>query len=268
MTTATREVLGYIKRLCKKIVPGVFGMKVSRRGQWKRIKPRVGSENDDITVVDLSLRDRIKFLKHRLKQEVRSEVNNSVITIDISEKITAFMRSEKSDAYLRRILKSYTRALLQQQFKKTELQQKEILLQEKDKLIFHLLRRLESYGEGVKLGELSDYKLQGVGMMIGFAAQRWKQEHTKREADEELDQMHECVCPITKACFVNPVIATDGHTYEKSALEEWIHRAGTSPMTREPIQIVREDMRKKTFIEDLRAARQKEKLQRCELPTV
>lgn len=254
MTTATREVLGYIKRLCKKIVPGVFGMKVSRRGQWKRIKPRVGSENDDITVVDLSLRDRIKFLKHRLKQEVRSEVINGVITIDISEQIAAFMRSKKGDGYLQLILKSHTRKLLQQQFKKTEdpdlmllernaslkgdlkkvqlekeeeerekdyyqqeydmatddvvtlkltiaelqnsLQQNQISLQNKDEVISRLLKRLASYGHGVKLDKLSDYELQGVGMMIEVGTHRWKAEHAKREAAKELHQMHDCACPI------------------------------------------------------------------------
>ena len=43
------------------------------------------------------------------------------------------------------------------------------------------------------------------------------------------------ICPITQCEMENPVIAPDGHTYEKSALEAWFasgHRS--SPLTREP----------------------------------
>jgi len=45
-------------------------------------------------------------------------------------------------------------------------------------------------------------------------------------------------CPITLELFVDPVLADDGYTYERSAIVEWIknHNA-TSPMTRQPIKI-------------------------------
>eukprot|EP01080_Neovahlkampfia_damariscottae_P008276 gene8276-101_t len=41
------------------------------------------------------------------------------------------------------------------------------------------------------------------------------------------------VCPITREIFVNPVIASDGFTYEKEAIENWMKRSLNSPMTRE-----------------------------------
>jgi len=45
-------------------------------------------------------------------------------------------------------------------------------------------------------------------------------------------------CPITLELFVDPVLADDGHTYERSAIIEWIkYHNGTSPITREPIKI-------------------------------
>ncbi|UJR37737.1 hypothetical protein I4U23_030432 [Adineta vaga] len=45
------------------------------------------------------------------------------------------------------------------------------------------------------------------------------------------------ICPITFTLFREPVVAKDGHTYERTAIIEWIQRNGTSPFTREPITI-------------------------------
>ncbi|CAF3757734.1 unnamed protein product [Adineta steineri] len=45
------------------------------------------------------------------------------------------------------------------------------------------------------------------------------------------------LCPITLELFVNPVLAEDGHSYERRAIEEWIRQHGTSPLTRQPLSI-------------------------------
>ena len=45
------------------------------------------------------------------------------------------------------------------------------------------------------------------------------------------------LCPITLALFRDPVVAEDGHTYERKAIEEWIQRNGTSPITSSPISL-------------------------------
>lgn len=39
------------------------------------------------------------------------------------------------------------------------------------------------------------------------------------------------LCPITAQVMVEPVVASDGHTYEKIAIEKWLQHRGTSPMT-------------------------------------
>lgn len=45
-------------------------------------------------------------------------------------------------------------------------------------------------------------------------------------------------CPITLEIFVDPVLAEDGHTYERAAIVEWIkYHQGTSPLTRQPLKI-------------------------------
>lgn len=42
---------------------------------------------------------------------------------------------------------------------------------------------------------------------------------------------HSLVCPITLAPFVRPVVAPDGHSYEKHAIRKWMHASSVSPMT-------------------------------------
>jgi hypothetical protein len=44
-------------------------------------------------------------------------------------------------------------------------------------------------------------------------------------------------CPITKCIFLEPVIASDGHIYEKQAISQWIRTVGQSPLTREEISL-------------------------------
>jgi hypothetical protein len=38
-----------------------------------------------------------------------------------------------------------------------------------------------------------------------------------------------------QAVLVDPVIAADGHTYERSAMEQWIAAHNTSPVTEQPL---------------------------------
>ena len=42
-------------------------------------------------------------------------------------------------------------------------------------------------------------------------------------------------CPILHETMVDPVICSDGHTYERRAIEQWFREHGTSPMTNLPI---------------------------------
>lgn len=45
------------------------------------------------------------------------------------------------------------------------------------------------------------------------------------------------VCPISLQIFQDPVIAEDGHTYERESITEWIQLNGTSPLTRQTLAI-------------------------------
>eukprot|EP01117_Protostelium_nocturnum_P019628 TRINITY_DN855_c0_g1_i3.p1 TRINITY_DN855_c0_g1~~TRINITY_DN855_c0_g1_i3.p1 ORF type:complete len:301 (-),score=102.45 TRINITY_DN855_c0_g1_i3:59-937(-) len=52
----------------------------------------------------------------------------------------------------------------------------------------------------------------------------------KRKRAEDIPNAF--LCPVTQEIMNNPVIASDGHTYEKAAIEEWFgRRKKTSPLT-------------------------------------
>lgn len=44
-------------------------------------------------------------------------------------------------------------------------------------------------------------------------------------------------CPITHDPIVDPVMTPGGHTYEGSAIREWVSRNGTSPFTKNPVRM-------------------------------
>jgi serine/threonine protein kinase len=48
---------------------------------------------------------------------------------------------------------------------------------------------------------------------------------------------NELLCPITSLIFRDPVVATDGHTYEREAITQWLQQRRVSPMTREPLSL-------------------------------
>jgi hypothetical protein len=48
-----------------------------------------------------------------------------------------------------------------------------------------------------------------------------------------IEQFDEFICPITQQIFLEPVVASDGFTYEKVAIAEWLKTNNTSPITRE-----------------------------------
>ncbi|KAK9829123.1 hypothetical protein WJX72_004016 [[Myrmecia] bisecta] len=67
------------------------------------------------------------------------------------------------------------------------------------------------------------------------AAGKEKKKKAKQKKAKQWDHVEinveEMECPITQTLMVDPVIAADGHTYERTALEEWFSRNETSPMT-------------------------------------
>ena len=54
----------------------------------------------------------------------------------------------------------------------------------------------------------------------------------KRASDAATDAAKTLLCPITQTAMSDPVVALDGHTYERRAIEQWFARGRlTSPVT-------------------------------------
>mmetsp|Transcript_24852 Transcript_24852/g.42070 ORF Transcript_24852/g.42070 Transcript_24852/m.42070 type:complete len:568 (-) Transcript_24852:159-1862(-) len=53
--------------------------------------------------------------------------------------------------------------------------------------------------------------------------------------NRNVDPPDNFLCPISQEIMTNPVIGSDGHTYERASIEEWLGNSNTSPMTRAPM---------------------------------
>ena len=52
-----------------------------------------------------------------------------------------------------------------------------------------------------------------------------------------VDDDDNLICPITQEYFRDPVIAEDGRLYEREAITRWINEHGTSPFTRQVLNV-------------------------------
>ena len=43
-------------------------------------------------------------------------------------------------------------------------------------------------------------------------------------------------CPITQEIMRDPVMCSDGHSYERSAIERWFQHNSTSPVTNQIVE--------------------------------
>lgn len=49
------------------------------------------------------------------------------------------------------------------------------------------------------------------------------------------DAPPELVCPLTLAPFIDPVLTTAGHVYERGAIQTHLEHSSTDPLTRQPL---------------------------------
>jgi ankyrin repeat protein len=70
---------------------------------------------------------------------------------------------------------------------------------------------------------------KGSGLMGGMLE---GEEEATADEQEEDNIPNECFCPITQEIMEDPVIAQDGHTYERAAIKQWLDMGKrTSPKT-------------------------------------
>lgn len=62
----------------------------------------------------------------------------------------------------------------------------------------------------------------------------------------------EFICPITYELMRDPVVASDGHTYERAAIEKWLKHHQISPRNGEPMaSLTIANMNMKKLIQDI-----------------
>jgi hypothetical protein len=73
---------------------------------------------------------------------------------------------------------------------------------------------------------------------LGIQSVLWEEEiHKLKEEKKELKQKLDLsfTCSVSGEIFEHPVVAQDGHTYERASIERWLTIKKTSPMTNEPM---------------------------------
>ena len=92
---------------------------------------------------------------------------------------------------------------------------------------------------------LNDYQVETDWIDYGGYALQYASERLKNNEEFVIKAIKslakECfkTCPITQVFMEDPVIAQDGHTYERLAITEWLRNNRTSPMTRQRMSINR-----------------------------
>lgn len=75
---------------------------------------------------------------------------------------------------------------------------------------------------------------------------------TKTNHMKGMKMRDEFICPITYELMRDPVVASDGHTYEKAAIEKWLKSHQTSPRNGEPMgPILIPNINVKKLIQDI-----------------
>jgi len=55
--------------------------------------------------------------------------------------------------------------------------------------------------------------------------------------EDEKDHLTESYfCPLTKELFIDPVVTSDGNTFERHAIEQWLRTNDASPLTKEKLE--------------------------------
>ena len=57
------------------------------------------------------------------------------------------------------------------------------------------------------------------------------------EADSIKEKHPQWICPLTYEVFHDPVVASDGQTYERAAIERWLSTSTMSPLTGQPLRL-------------------------------
>ncbi|KAM9305674.1 WD repeat, SAM and U-box domain-containing protein 1 [Gastrophryne carolinensis] len=81
---------------------------------------------------------------------------------------------------------------------------------------------------------LTDLKIESLGLRNKIMRKIEELQSKMKAASSDIPE--EFLCPITWEVMRDPVIASDGYSYERKAIENWINTRRTSPMTNLPLE--------------------------------
>jgi hypothetical protein len=96
----------------------------------------------------------------------------------------------------------------------------------------HQLKRMSEICELLQYNDAQQYK----DKLLEIESREKMLEHIQ-EKEKNWDFPKEFICPITQDIMSNPIVASDGHSYEHSAFRKYISKGNNkSPMTREKLR--------------------------------
>jgi uncharacterized protein YegL len=108
-----------------------------------------------------------------------------------------------------------------------------------NKLRSHLISELGACGDSSLSGDNRNV-LQTIGQVVELETKELETcltrvAHVRRHSGDTADCPKSFLCPITLEIMQDPVIGADGHSYERSAIKQWLTTHDTSPVTNLPM---------------------------------
>jgi len=242
MNTSKDTVTSYITRKCAAIVSLVFRMKIPPKKRIQSVNRHLVEvvksdvENNEISIglyQDVSSfgkgNEKVRLLRHIIKKYrlrmLKQKLDKTKKKLETTEDDNLMLRDRNSLLkYQQTMLEdSWTRARFQCTDIRFEMGQALQAERGENASLVTEIRRLRQELVGFKTGAVLQAERDEKAILVTENSRLEKElEAVKRELDKKLDEDPSLICCLTLQRFEHPVYASDGNTYEKAALEQWI----------------------------------------------
>ena len=98
-------------------------------------------------------------------------------------------------------------------------------------LMTNLFRKLVQQKEKIFHQNQTIIQLSNTNNNLSSRIQTLKHKQLNNQIDPNNEVPYEYKCPITHEIMTDPVITSDGQTYERSKIQHWLNKHNTSPIT-------------------------------------
>lgn len=245
------DVISYITEKCESIVRLVLKMKIPFKERIPSVKCHLAEvaksdvENNEISIG--LYKDVSSFIKGNENKLLRHIINEHPVyrVLKLKQKLEMTKQKLENTEDDNSTLRESNRVLERQKtklqerwtrahFRRMDMLAENASLRARQKVLAQEVQEVRVFNEGV-LQEQRDANAclaaENIRLEKALAA-------ANMNLDKKLDDHPALTCCISLMRFEHPVYASDGHTYEKASLENWIRLGGKSPLTRDPIRII------------------------------